>query len=694
MNEYSTSRIDFLISENYYNKIQRNARSLIDKTAVPIILGVLFAVLSLNAHGQMADAFNPNIGDGATNGVWALQSQPDGKVLIGGAFTSVGGQTRNRLARLNADGTLDTTFADANLSQPVRAIALQSDGKILVGTVGTSTPTQALNQLFRFNADGTPDTSFNVNVNNGVYAISLQTDGRIIIGGFFTSVNAQARSFLARLNADGTLDSSLAASPDSTVSSLVRQPDGKILIGGIFSQISGSPRNRLARLNADGTLDASFNSLVSAYGSGRGIQTIAVQPDGKIIIGGYASQDGSLKIVARLNADGTPDTAFNQNVESFSGVDYQNVSAVALQSNGKILVGGGYPNTSLVRLNANGTTDAAFNPHPTSHPNPVTIVNALAVQPDQKILVGGYFTRIGGAARNNFARLLSDSRSVPATGFDFDGDNRADVSAFRPSNGAWYIYQSSLSQNLKTVAFGLASDRLAPADYDGDFKTDIAVFREGTTAYFYILESRTNTFRAEPFGTTGDVPQPADYDGDNKADVAVYRNGASGGAQSYFYYLSTAAAAGDNFRAIAWGIAGDKPVIGDYDGDGKQDVTVFRPSNGNWYISRSSDNQFSAFQFGISTDKLVAADYDGDFITDFGVYRSGTWYLQRSQLGFAAFQFGVETDLPIPADYDGDGKADYGVFRDGYWFLNCGLSCPGGAFSTVGDKPVPNAVIP
>jgi len=515
-----------------------------------IFVFLLIAMANATTRGQMADEFNPNVINQNTNSaVFVIQPQPD--------------------------------------------------GKIIVGTVGVTLPAQTGNQLFRFNANGMPDASFNSNVNNGVYTAALQTDGKIIIGGFFSSVNGQARSILSRLNADGTLDASFTLTPDSTVNTSAQQPDGKILIGGIFSNISGVARSRLARLNADGTLDMSFN-LAAVYDFGRGVQDIALQPDGKIIIGGYPSIDGSIKTVARLNADGTPDTAFNQNVFSFNE-PFQNVRAVAVQSNGKILLGGSFisPQTSLIRLNADGTTDTAFNPRPTVQNSVISSVDVILVQPDQKILVGGFFTRIGGANRNSLARLFSDSRSVPATGFDFDGDGKADISAFRPSNGVWHIFQSASqfqsSGGLRSVAFGIASDRLAPADYDGDFITDIAVFREGAPAYFYILQSRTNTFRAEPFGTTGDVPVPGDYDGDNKTDYAVYRGGT-------------------------------------------------------WYLQRSQLG-FTAMQFGTETDVPTPADYDGDGRTDIAVFRNGTWYLNRSTAGSIGGAYSAAGDKPIPSAF-------------------------------------------
>ena len=367
------------------------------------VAGLLLAALAGAAlparatDGDVETGFDPN----ANSGVYCSVLQPDGKILLGGFFTSVGGTTRNYIARVNADGTLDTSF-NPNANNYVMNLAVQADGRIIMGGRFTSVGGVARNYIARLNPDGTLDTSFNPNANGEVYCVSLQTDGKILLGGAFGTVGGTTRYFAARLNADGTLDTGFNPNPGNPVWSIPVQADGKILLGGGFQIVGGTARRSIARLNADGTLDASFNPNANGV-----VESVLVQPDGKILLGGlFTTVGGTVRnYIARLNANGSLDTSFNPNVNN--GAYGYAVYGMSVQADGKILlVGyfttvGGTARNRIARVNADGTLDTSFNPNPNSD------VIGVSVQADGKILLGGYFTTVGGTARNHIARLLN-----------------------------------------------------------------------------------------------------------------------------------------------------------------------------------------------------------------------------------------------------------------------------------------------
>jgi uncharacterized delta-60 repeat protein/uncharacterized repeat protein (TIGR01451 family) len=370
---------------------------------------IIAATLTISENEQQAGSIDASFGGiGANAQVYAVLVQTNAnKLFAAGDFTSFNGLPRRRVARLNANGSLDTSFdaADA-LNNSVRALALQNDGKLLVGGAFTNVPGVNNSFLARLDVDGTVDTNFlagRKGVDNFVYAIGVQSDGKIVVGGAFTSVNDTNRQHLARLESNGALDVNFnpSAVADATVWTIALQNDGKMLIGGDFSLVSGAVRMRVARLNPDGSLDTSFNPGLGPNGS---VRSISVQPDGRVLIGGlFTNVNGVVRSrIARLNENGTVDTSFDPG----AGAD-EFVSSVVLQSDGKIVVGGGFvtfggvPHHSIVRLLPNGAVDTSINFGAGAN----NYISAIALQADKKIVIGGAFTEFDGVQRNYIARL-------------------------------------------------------------------------------------------------------------------------------------------------------------------------------------------------------------------------------------------------------------------------------------------------
>lgn len=375
------------------------------RTLTLLASAALSSMLLCAQPGTLDTSFTP--GTGANGSVDDLVLQPDGKVIIVGNFTTVAGSARNRVARLNADGSLDTGFnPGAGADDLVSAVALQSDGKVLIGGFFTTVGGTPRNHIARLNADGTLDNTFNPSsgADNFVTDIEVQADGKVLISGNFSTVNGTARARIARLNADGSLDNSFTpgSGANATVQHMAVQADGKIIIGGEFSTYNGTARNAIARLNVNGTLDSGFNpgtGVIGAFSQTGAVNVLALQADGKVLIGGsFESYNGTPRInLARVNVNGSLDATFNAN----AGV----VRGLVVQSNGKVIMGGFF---NFTRYTTTGTIDPDFN----TGTSVDSWVNAIAVQPDGKIIAGGEFTAYNGTPRSRVMRVNGDAINV------------------------------------------------------------------------------------------------------------------------------------------------------------------------------------------------------------------------------------------------------------------------------------------
>jgi uncharacterized delta-60 repeat protein len=262
---------------------------------------------------------------------------------IGGPHAST--VIKNPIVRCNSlDGSLDATFnANAGTNGVTYSLALQANGQIVLG--GTFTQlnlTAGYSNLGRLNTDGSLDSTFTAMTDTTVQVVLADPDGTIVIGGIFAQVDGAARAGLARLLPTGAIDPSFAAAAgaDGPVAALDLQSNGQLVIGGTFDTVEGAARSCLARLNADGTLDATFNAGTISVPSGTPlVSSITQQVDGKLIVAGLFSEINGVTLpnVARLNTDGSVDNTFNPG----SGTDAV-VNSIALQPDGKTLLGGNF----------------------------------------------------------------------------------------------------------------------------------------------------------------------------------------------------------------------------------------------------------------------------------------------------------------------------------------------------------------
>jgi uncharacterized delta-60 repeat protein len=301
-------------------------------------------IVRLNTDFSIDDTFV--YGTGFNTAVNNVAIQTDGKILVGGDFATYNGTARNRIIRLETDGSIDTTFSiGTGFSDAVWAITIQPDGKILVGGAFTQYSGVSRSKIVRLNTDGSIDTTFVSpgTINGTIYDIGVQPDNKVVIAGAFTSISAVTNNRIARFSSTGVIDNTFATGGLNGGAFVVLcEDDGKVVVGGDFTTVSGVSSNRIVRLLSGGTIDATFNvgSGFTQTGGNCQILDIALTNGKYLVSGQFGSYNGTTaKALARINSDGSIDTTLNQG----SGFTY-NISGFSLPSiplsNGNIVVGG------------------------------------------------------------------------------------------------------------------------------------------------------------------------------------------------------------------------------------------------------------------------------------------------------------------------------------------------------------------
>ncbi|WP_043023720.1 T9SS type A sorting domain-containing protein [Fluviicola taffensis] len=371
----------------------------------------LYCLARLDSDGSLDSSFPTDLG--IAGQVKDIAVQSDGKIMVTGSFTSFNGSNYANMFRLLPDGTVDNSFdlsALLDSSVGVSRVAVQSDDKILMVIESEvpmpGFPNYIINSLVRLNSDGAEDNTFTESTNLArVYSLSVQTDGKIIVGGSFSYISGVFKNNIARLESNGLLDldfNRLTGLGGPGTCSIL-QPDGKIVVAGNFRVVNTENYRGIVRLESNGEVDTSFQDSGIGY---PWIRIMKSLPDGKIlIIGDFHNYQGVIcPKIARLHPNGAIDTTFISPFQNYSGTIY----TLSLQSDGKIVVAGDFNNTNssqfrkIARLLPSGSFDMSFNSEIVLNERILT----SEIQSDGKIIIGGSFTIINTVFRFYLARLL------------------------------------------------------------------------------------------------------------------------------------------------------------------------------------------------------------------------------------------------------------------------------------------------
>jgi len=408
----------------------------------------------INSEGEH-DISYLSSGIGFDNSVLTILPLSNQKTIVGGNFNKFNGSAVSKITCLLEDGSLDASFNAGKFgaNSLVKTTALQSDGKVLVGGNFTKYNDILSNRIVRILSNGEIDNSFTIGegFNYQVYALAVQPDQRIIVAGAFTKYNGSSlnASRIVRLLPDGTKDTgfNIGSGADGIIETIAIQSDGKILLGGHFKTFNAQPFSGLVRLNADGSIDPSFNIR---NGFDKNVYAIALQSDEKIIVGGsFLTFDGiSEKRIARLNNDGSLDLTF----DSGSGFSKGDVRSILVQPDDRILVGGTFSGTyrniaslRLIRLMPTGTFDNNF----TAPLN--NTLYALKFTQDYKLLIGGNFNSVGGVSKHRIARLKLCVNTTVWNGISWTNGP--------PSAGKDVYFKENFSQLTTTAVCGCTIDQ-------------------------------------------------------------------------------------------------------------------------------------------------------------------------------------------------------------------------------------------